>query len=79
MEINPIMTILQENRIYKMIESASRSFDDKRLLSSNMKSLSKNEILKVFQLYDFKDINGNSLTNCEHFLELFELAFGNKK
>ncbi|HMV01657.1 MAG TPA: hypothetical protein PLJ37_00885 [Chitinophagales bacterium] len=79
MEIDKIMFQLQKNNNYKMVESASRSFDDKRLLSSNMRLLSKNEILKLFQLYEFKDNNNNLLLNCEHFLELLELAFENKR
>lgn len=79
MDVDKLVFELQKNHNYKMVESVSKSFDDKRLLSSNMRLLSKNEILKLFQLYQFKDMNNNLLLNCEHFLELLELVFENKR
>lgn len=48
--------------------------DGDQLLLSDLDILSKEEIMKVFKKYNFRDEIGCPLINNLHFLELVELA-----
>jgi len=42
-------------------------------MNNDLKGLSKEEIIKVFEAYDFKDKIGHPLTMCMDFLDLIDL------
>ena len=40
----------------------------------SIRKMSRAEILRLFAWYDFKDVLGHEIINCQDFLELVELA-----
>lgn len=46
------------------------------MIENSLNGLSKDEIVAVFEKYDFKDAIGHNLTMCLDFLDLIDLAIG---
>lgn len=43
-------------------------------LQESVRDMSREEVMALFERYDFRDEQGHPLTNCQDFLSLVEMA-----